>query len=165
VFRIAAALGVCLSFSAFSVFARPPFKPEQYAEVQLKALQTQPEEYKNKKICYVSKFQKAMTTFPAYAERNGIKAGKYFWLLIPPLSFPVVVKKSDDMNALVMALKSGSSVKVYGKVRKFTIAPGRTMLPRYYLDLVQIEVLSQPDASSDDGAKKPVRPPRRRPKR
>jgi len=178
-FRGAVCWGILsMVISTGTLVAAPPFKPEQYKEVQLKALETQPEEYKNKKVCYTSRFQKAMTTFPAYAERNGIKVGKYFWLLIPPLRLPVVVKKSDEVNALVLALKAGMEVKVYGKVRKFSVPPERAMLPRYYLDLIHLEVVALGgdaekggDKGGDEGGdanlrpKRPVkRPPKRRPR-
>jgi hypothetical protein len=135
-------------------------------------LETQPEEYKNKKVCYTSRFQKAMTTFPAYAERNGIKVGKHFWLLIPPLRLPVVARKSDEINALVLALKAGMVVKVYGKIRKFNAPPERAMLPRYYLDLAHLEVVAsggeaekEVDKGGDDSGLPPKRPIERLPKR
>jgi len=142
---------VSLGIAALPANAAPAFKAEQYTEVEIKALQTQPEEYKNKKICYTSRYGKAMVTFPSYAERNGIKAGKYFWLLIQPATLPVVAKKNDDMNALIMALKSGAKVKVYGKVRKFKVPPNAKMLPRYYLDLAHIDILEQSDSKDGGG--------------
>ncbi len=146
--------------------ATPPFKADQYKDVELKVLRMQPEKFKNKKICYESRFKKVMTTFPTYAERNGFKAGKYYWFVIAPLDLPVVARKTDEMNALAVALESGASVKVYGKIRKFKLEPKAAMLPHYYLELIHLEVLSEPEKKNSglDTGRPPRRPlpPRRK---
>ena len=127
-----------------NVTGTPKISHSLFKEISVKVLQSQPESYKNKKVCYVTTYQKFMTTFPAYAARNGFKEGKYYWLLIQPLNLPVIAKKTKDMNSIVPLLKARSKVKVYGKIKKFKVRPKISMLPSYYLELIDIEVLKEP---------------------
>ncbi|GEM_PF-2943016 len=133
---------ICLS-SAILAYAET-FKAENYAQVEIARLKATPEEYKMKRICYESEYWGYETTFPPYVEKSGFKAGKDFCLLIKPVSLPVMAEKSKEMNELVPALKNGSTVKVYGKVKKFMSEPDATMMPHYYLELEKIEVVEKP---------------------
>jgi hypothetical protein len=129
-------------FAAASVHGGT-FKPEDYKETEVKALKLQIEDYRNKKVCYVGVYHNTKTTFPPYADRSGIKAGKFFWLIITPNNLPVIARKGKKLDDAIMALKRGSKVKVYGKVRKLKYKPKRTMLPRYYLELIHLEVVKE----------------------
>lgn len=128
------------------------FKPESYKAVESKVLKLKPEDYRNKKIFYEGMYSSTQTTFPPYAEKNGIKAGKYFWLIISPANMPVVARKGKDLDDAIIALKRGSTVKVYGKVKKFKYKPELTILPPYYLELVHIEVTKEPEKELPDNA-------------
>lgn len=158
-------LTVCLLHSA-SIFdlQAEAFKAEYYTSVDNKTLKLKPEDYRNKKIFYEGFYSNIMTTFPAYAEKNGIKAGKYFWLIITPENLPVIVRKGDDLDDVVIAIKKGSTVKVYGKVRKFKYQAKHTMLPLYYLEMVHIEVVKEPEKEPEEGndRRNPFKRPRRR---
>ena len=134
---------ICTAVMCYNVTASSA-NHGQYKELELNVLKSQPEEYKNKKVCYTSTYEKYMTTFPSYAVRNGFKVGRYIWLLISPINIPVVSKKTKEMNELITSLKRGSKVKVYGRIKKFRQAPYNSMLPRYYLDLDNIMVVSEP---------------------
>lgn len=114
---------------------------QKYAEVEIAQIKATPEEYKNKKITYTSRYNKYQTTFPAYIENSGFKPGKYYLLEISPMNLPVMVKKSDKMNELIPTLAKNKVVKVSGKIEKFKTEPQRKMLPRYYLSLDEIEVV------------------------
>ena len=145
------------------IYSAPELKPDQYTEVELEVLKSQPEKYRNKKVCYESIYDKYMTTFPPYADKNGFKAGKYYWFLITPLNLPVITKKTDAMNDLVLVMKKRSKVKVYGKVKKFRIAPQQSMMPAYYLELVDIKILEEPkekETGNNDETDKSARPKR-----
>lgn len=136
----------CILFVAASLeLEAATFKAESYTSVESKTLKLKPEDYRNKKIYYEGLYTSTQTTFPAYAERNGIKAGKYFWLVITPDNLPVIVRKGKNLDDAVMALKRGSTVKVYGKVRKFKYQSKHTVLPYYYLELAHIEVVKEPE--------------------
>ena len=142
-----------------SAFTTPKVKHEQYKELSLEILKSQPEEYRNKKVCYESVYERYMTTFPPYAELNGFKAGKYYWLLIAPKNLPVVAKKTKTMNSLILTLKKRCKVKIYGKIKKFHIKAKNTMLPSYYLELADIVIISEAD--SNDSSNHNTRRPRR----
>lgn len=124
------------------------FHPERYDEIQPAALKATPEEYKNKKIFYTSKYIRYLTTFPPYMEASGFRAGKYYLLMVVPADFPVLVRKDDEMNELIPTLPRGKRVKVYGKVKKFKASPQYTMFPRYYLELDHVEVV---ETKGDEG--------------
>lgn len=138
-----------LIIAVFSFFALTAsagtFKAEDYKEIESNALKLQVEEYRNKKICYTGLYMNTMTTFPPYAEKNGIKAGKYFWLVVNPDNVPVIARKDKGLDDKIIALKRGCTVKIYGKIKKFKYKPELTMLPPYYLELVEFEVTKEPE--------------------
>ena len=156
------AVSIMFLFVSMVLCSAPKVKHEQYKEVDLKIIKSQPEEYRNKKVCYTSTYDKYMTTFPNYAAKNGFKAGKYYWLLIQPMSLPVVAKKTKDMNELILLLKSRCTVKVYGKIKKFRIPPQMSMLPSYYLELADIQVIEEPKETDERHENSDHRLPRRR---
>ena len=134
---------VSLSFLFTSNLSAGTFKAEAYKEIEPKVLKLQIEEYRNKKVYYTGVFYNLLTTFPRYADKSGIKAGKYFWLVITPKNVPVIIRKKK-LDDVIMAIKKGSTVKVYGKVKKFKYKPERSMMPPYYLELANIEVTEEP---------------------
>lgn len=144
---------------SFSLYSGPKLNEDLYKEISSR----------NKRVCYVTTYIKYMTTFPPYAAKNGFKAGKHYWLLIQPVSLPVITKKTDEMNELIPNLKKGTKVKVFGKIKKFRVSAKNTMLPSYYLDLDEIQIIEEPkkdiDVDDNDKRKDQVVPdrPRRRP--
>lgn len=128
------------------------FKAEEYKETDPNALKLQAEEYRNKKIFYTGLYTNTLTTFPPYADKSGIKAGKYFWLVVTPDNVPVVAPKSKELDEKIIALKRGCTVKVYGKVKKFKYKPEFTMMPPYYLELTEIEVTKEPEKELPENA-------------
>ncbi|HBC87843.1 MAG TPA: hypothetical protein DCZ94_12885 [Lentisphaeria bacterium] len=135
------------------------FKAENYTEVEIAKLKATPEEYKNKRICYESEYFGYETTFPAYVEKSGFKAGKDYCLLVKPVNIPVMAEKNKENNELVPTMKKNSKVKVYGKIKKFMSEPEATQLPHYYLELEKIEVTAPPPAEE---ARKDPRDERRK---
>ncbi|HCE45892.1 MAG TPA: hypothetical protein DET40_20295 [Lentisphaeria bacterium] len=151
--------GILLSLVSILLFAglanAETFKAESYTEVDKAKLKALPEEYKNKKIWYESEYFGYETTFPAYVEKSGFKAGKDFFLLVKPVAVPVMTEKTKEINELIPTLKKGSKVKVYGKVKKFMSEPEATMLPHYYIELEKIEVTGPPvEDVAKDGKKR-----------
>jgi hypothetical protein len=128
-------------FLVFNEISAATFKPEKYAEVALANIKATPEEYKNKRIFIVTSYRAYRTTFPAYVERSGFKPGKYYYLRVVPESLPVMAKKDDELNEIIPTLGKGRSVKIYGKIKKFSATPHQKVLPRYYLELEKLEVL------------------------
>ncbi len=127
-----------------------------YMEVELSAIKAMPEDFKNKNICITTDYIRYLTTFPEYIEKSGFKPGSYFLLEVVPLSFPLMLKKSDAVNEMVSKLPQNKSIKIkaYGRVEKFRIEPARNMLPRYYLDVDKIEDAGpnlKKAAGTDDG--------------
>lgn len=118
------------------------FNADQYQLVDKAILKAQPEKYKNKKIYFESKYSGYATTFPRYMERSGIKAGKYFHLRTYPSNLPVLAEKKKFVD-LVIGLKKGCRVKIYGKVRKFVVNPKRSRFPHYFLDVAEIVVTKE----------------------
>lgn len=147
-FLLLAVLVTVIFFYCVSDVKAVTFHPERYDEIQVATVKATPEEYKNKKIFYTSKYIKYLTTFPPYIEASGFKSGKYYLLMIVPADFPVLVRKDDEMNELIPTLPRGKSVKVYGKVKKFKASPQYTMFPRYYLELDHIEIV---ETKGDEG--------------
>jgi hypothetical protein len=130
-----------------------------YTEVEYKALKLSPKDYKHKSVTYTAAYLATRTTFHPYMERSGFRPDKYFWLVIGDLTVPALAKSNDDMKKLVLELKFGMKVKVYGKVRKFKREPKATILPHYYVDVKNLEVIL------DDTKPLPRPRPRPRPRR
>ncbi|NOY74842.1 MAG: hypothetical protein GXP32_03505 [Kiritimatiellaeota bacterium] len=142
----------CLSLCVVVLFALG-FNASQYKQITKELLKAQPEKYKNKKIYFETKYLGYATTFPPYMERSGIKAGKYFYIRAQPQNFPVVANKKS-FSDLILSMKKRSSVKIYGKVKKFPISPGWSRFPHYYLVVADIQVTKEPtkedEGDSDD---------------
>ena len=134
------------------------FNANHYKLVEKEMLKAQPEKYKNKKIYFESKYSGYTTTFPNYMDRSGIKAGKYFYLRTNPSNLPVLAQKKK-FSELVIGLKKGSTVKIYGKVRKFAVRPKRSRFPLYFLDVADVVVTKEPvkgeENDKDDSKKLP----------
>ena len=134
--------------SLFVVFLlASAFNADQYRLVTKEMLKAQPEKYKNKKVYFETKYLGYATTFPHYMERSGIKAGKYFYIRAQPQNFPVVAKKKT-FSELILSMKKLSIVKIFGKVKKFPVSPGRSRFPHYYLEVADIQITKEP--SKDD---------------
>ena len=143
---------------------------KKYDQVTFKQLKVVPEDYKNKKVTYTDVFHGFSTTFPPYVEKSGFKVTKYFYLKVGGLAIPVMAKKSDEMNTLMVNLDRGATVRLYGKIKKFRSKPVHTTYPRYYLALEELDVVAAPKVGQpwrggegdDGGGAKPHRPRRRR---
>jgi hypothetical protein len=143
-------IALAMIVATLSVYAASKVKHDQYKVLELEIVKSQPEEFKNKKVCYESTYSQYMTVFPAYAEKNSIKPGKHYWLVIQPNNLPVIVKKTDEMNELIPKIKRGTKVKVYGKIKKFRVTAKHAMLPTYYLELADIQILEEPEGDVDN---------------
>jgi hypothetical protein len=127
------------------------FDSKKYQEVEISAVKATPEDLKNKKVTFETRYWRYETTFPPYVERSGYKAGKHYYLLVEPANFPVLVDKTDAMNAIIPTLKKGSKVRLYGKIKKFSSAPVETTYPHYFLELEHIEIIEEGKDDSGDG--------------
>ncbi|MBN1863564.1 MAG: hypothetical protein JW808_01550 [Victivallales bacterium] len=138
-----------LAFLLVLPLSSTEFKTEGYEEVDEKTLELKPEDYRNKKIFYQGVYASTQTSFPPYVERSGIKAGKHYWLLVTPHNLPVIVKKGKDFDEPVAALKRNSTLKLYGKIKKFKYKPDLSTLPQYYLDLDYLEVIEEAEDAEE----------------
>ena len=141
--RLFIVVGVALVF--YSNLYAGTFKAESYKEVEAKVLKLKVEDFRNAKVFYTGTFTNILTTFPRYVNKSGIKAGKYFWLVITPNNVPVVTRKRKGLDDKIIAIKKGSTVKVYGKIKKLKYKGRASILTPYYLDLDSIEVVSEPE--------------------
>lgn len=147
-----------------------------YNEIEFKVLTITPEKYDKKKVIYSETFTRYSTTFPEYMERSGLSSKKNLLLSIGDSRVPSVCKKTDTMVTFVSKLERGSTVKVYGKVRKFRVdkrTPKGGMAPEYYVEVEKLELVEKPkedelrgdnndqrDDGKQDRNNKPRRPPR-----
>lgn len=128
-------------FSLTSASYAIRFKEESYKPVDTQALKLQLKDFKNDKVVYSGTFKKTLATFPPYVVRSGVKTGKYYYLQISPSAVPVIVKRDKEIDELVLKLTKGSTVKVFGKIKKFRHEPNQTLSPYYYLELVKLEII------------------------
>ena len=141
-----------------------PDKYKSYTAVVPKALKAMPEELKNKRVCVEGEFGGFTTTFPEYFERNGFKNSRYVVFSIRGSAMPVVARKNDTVNMLMLSLKSGATIRVFGKVKKFSREPRAAFLPHYYLDYTEMQVLAKNSKRAkqadrqDDGKDQQPRP-------
>lgn len=171
-----------LLFAALSILILTPARAfsdkivADFTEVEFGTLKLAPEKYNNKKIFYTDTYQRYSATFPNYMERSGLRTDKNLLLEIGDIRIPAIVKKTDTMIEFIGGLKQRSTVKVYGKLRKFRANPGPDagMAPEYYVEVEKIELVAEPDpakeAQMQDMNKRPnedwknrQRPPNQRP--
>lgn len=113
-----------------------------YQVVEFRQLKAGIETYAHKKVAYEGVFLDFSATFPQYVQDSGFRPNKVFWLAIQDLFVPVMAKKDSDLNTLIGGLKQLSKVKVYGTVAKFRKEPELAILPRYYVELDHLTVLT-----------------------
>ncbi len=117
----------------------------EYNEIEFSALKIAPEKYDKKKVIYSEKYQRYSTTFPGYMEKSGLSSKKHLLLSIGDIKIPAVCDKTDSMVKFIGGLERGSTVKVYGKVRKLRVdSKFRSMAPEYYVDVDKIELTAKP---------------------
>jgi hypothetical protein len=147
-----------------------------YNEIEFATLKITPEKYDKKKVIYSETYQQYSTTFPEYMERSGLSSKKNLLLSIGDFKIPAVCKKTDTMVTFISKLKRGSTVKVYGKVRRFRAdkrTPKGGKAAEYYVEVEKIELVEEPkqndardanndrgDAEQEDRQNKKRRPPR-----
>jgi len=159
------ALLLVLSLLGTVPLSHAGFDPERYKSVEVRELQLEVAEYKNKRVVFHGRFTGIQTTFPKHVERSGFKQDKHVRIETELPNVAVMAKKDDELTDLLKELKRGDPLVIYGKIREFKIPSGRrTALAKYYLDLEHIER----DAAADpldraDKAAKPLPPRRRKP--
>lgn len=122
-------------------------KAPEYEEIEFDALKIAPEKYKNKTVTFTETYNRYSATFPNYMERSGFKSEKYILIDIGEVKVPSIAKKDDAMTGFIATLEERSKVKVYGKIRKFRVMPGRGdigLAPEYYVEVEKIELIEGP---------------------
>ena len=132
------------------------FKPGDYKELQSSIIKTMPQDYSNKKIKATLTFIRIQASpTPDYLEKQ-FDERKYAILWTSPNegALPIVVKKSSDLGEQVLALKSGSSLIVYGRVKKVKSKPKGpkghkvrefSRAAEFYIELAHMEVSESTD--------------------
>lgn len=120
------------------------FKPELYKEVSIKILKATPEEYRNKKIWYQTRYEGFRKIFPNHVIDSGFKSEKYYWFRVIPEIIPVLTKKSDEYTKQLTTMKNETTVKVYGKLKKLRHSPKKRQQDYFYLDLDKLEIITTP---------------------
>ncbi len=124
-------------------------KKAAFTDIEYNALRVAPEKYRGKKVAFTARFINFSTTFFPYMEKAGITSGRHLGLIIGDLSLPTIARKDKEIEAQAAELKPGTTVKVYGKVNRFTAEPHETTLPRYYISLEQLEVIETPEQEAE----------------
>lgn len=136
--RLLVVLAVALAASSLPA-ANSPNSPK---EVSFSLLKTAPEKYKGKLITYSEVFRDFANTFPMYIEMAGFKSTRWILLTIGDLKLPVLIKKNDEVTALVADLQPGTTVVVIGRIREFKVDPLIPSYAKYYVDADSIVPVS-----------------------
>ena len=141
------ALFLCANFS---LLRAGTFDPKKYKEIESSIIKAQPEEYRNKTITFETKYRGYRKAYPNYIIKSGFKSHKYYWFVINPEIIPAMAKKTEMFNNLIQTLKPGTTIKVYGKLRKLKYSPKRRQQDFFYLELKNIEIIASPTKKKQD---------------
>jgi len=131
------------SESGISGSPAAPLKYRSYRQVSPRELKAMPEEFEGDRIYVEGEFDGFTVALPTYVERSGFRTGRYAALTIAGSTMPILVEKDDEMNALLLDLKKGVTLRVFGRVREFSHDPNKDRsAPRFYLDCVHVQVVS-----------------------
>ncbi len=152
--------------AVFGKYAKQDNSHDRYKEITYNELKASKKELEHKRAWYEGAYMGFNDTFPHYVEESGIKASRYYYLLVNGMEVPVIARRKKEISDLIGKLKKGAKVRIYGKVKEFRQKPARTILPHYYIEFDHLMVLStaktgdenQPD---DGGRRQPRRPFRR----
>jgi hypothetical protein len=108
-----------------------------------------PEKYRSKNVEYSATLRRLVMNFPPYMEAAGLKSSKYILAEIGDPQLPVLVRRTDEMTALMGDLKPGSVVRVWGRVKTFKDNPRRPAWPHYYVEAKNIAVVTEPGGTRD----------------
>ncbi|MBT7163711.1 MAG: hypothetical protein HN849_02825 [Victivallales bacterium] len=129
-----------------------PEKYASYQEVSTKELKLTPEEFERDRIHVKGAFAGFTVSLPRYVEDSGFRTGRDVALAIAGTALPILVRKDDDMNTLMLALKRGTTIRAFGRLREFRQEPQKGSGPKFYLDCTEVQVLATPDAKSHAGS-------------
>ncbi len=115
-------------------------KADLFTKITINQVSITPEDYQNKKVTYKGTFRKFSTTFLAYMEKSGFRPNKHFMLLIGDKKVPVIAKKNSSLTSFMASLKRGDILIVYGRIKKFSTKPRKTIRPHYYLELSHLNL-------------------------
>jgi hypothetical protein len=118
-----------------------PSKYRNYKELTPRELKTMPEEYEGDRVYVEGAFAGFTASLPVYVERNGFRTGRYVMLTVAGSSMPIIAKKDDDTNEMLLALKKGATIRVFGRVREFHQEAMAGIAPRFYVDCAYLQVL------------------------
>jgi hypothetical protein len=143
------ALGLFLLTAIFAQAAPSHGEPSEaifkyHKEIEFKLLRVTPEDFENKKVTYNGRFIGLTAQFHNYMVESGLKPDRYLGIGVGDLAIPVFVRKQGDIAEFLAGVKPGCTVQVYGRVRDFRRKPPTALLPKFYLDLEHITVLSEP---------------------
>jgi hypothetical protein len=148
-------------FTLAIVLAAPSFakfSADRYKTVDVRELQLNTEEYKNKRVTFQSQFVGVETSFPKHVVQSGFKQDRDICILTRLGTVLVMARKDDEITELLKTLKRGDTLVVYGKIREFKSPANREMVrAKYYLDLEHIEKGPEGAAAvGGEGEEKPL---------
>lgn len=113
-----------------------------YEEVDYKLVQASPEKFKNDRITYSGHFLGFTNTAPEYMVESGIDHHKYFLIGLDNLKVLAIAKKSrnKELDELLVGLKPGAVLQVYGRIKKFRVEPRHALQSAYYLEVTEVVV-------------------------
>ena len=134
---------------------------QDYEDVKLAAVELAPKDFTSRSVTYEAVYLNFSSTIPTYMQWNNIMPDKYLILSIGDAAkLPVVIRVSDEVKTLVSGFKKGDTVRVYGKVKEFSVKSPHAMAPSYYLEADKLEKIDKPASSANES--KPQPPPRRK---
>ena len=132
---------------------------EDYTEINYRKLELSPKDFEYQVVCYTEPYLDFSTTFPAYIQWNNFRSETHLMIVVGSHKIPVLIEKSDEVIEILTTLKDGTKVKVFGKVKPFTVKPTKSMMPHYYVLADKIELKEEAKEESEESEKVTESPP------
>jgi len=136
-----------------AVAVSTPLQAKDYGDTTLKSILLDAGEYKNDRVSYTAPYGGFTTNAPLFLDKNGFKEGKDVVINAGSAQFLIIAER-EDVEAQLVELKRGSTIKVSGKVREMKKDPKRGIGTGHYLELEALEVVKE--AARDVAKKKMV---------
>ncbi len=125
-----------------------PLHAKDVGDTTLKAILLDAESYKNDRVSYEAVYAGFTTNAPLFLDKNGFKEGKDVVINAGSPQFLIIAER-DDVEAKLLNLKRGSTIKVSGKVKEMRNDPKRGIGTGYYLEMDSLEVIKAAERDLD----------------
>jgi hypothetical protein len=112
---------------------------KSYKETNVKVLRLDPKAYKNDRVAVTGRYLGAVVNFHNYVEESGFDSDRYLAFSVDSPSVPIFARKKGDVVAQIAALKKGTKITVFGRLKEFRKDPKDGRLPKYYVEFEHLE--------------------------